>query len=150
MDFDKIYKECSSMAHVITVQGWPAAATHLFFLVSDCNRAFNVYQPMTDSQIENFVEDILDDLKMYTIEDIAIFLHGVKRQRYGPVHSRFDSALLWEFWEVYAAERLDHFYRKESQHGASDYAEPRSGQQEMKYNIKKNLEKINKAWEGRK
>lgn len=150
INYDRLYKECSSIALAVKINGPALTATQIYFLVEDCNLAFNVFQPMTRPQIMDFVEEVMLDLGGYTMEDLAIFFAGVKKGYWGKVNSRFDGTLLWEFWGEYSRAREEHFYRKESQHSTNDATEKRSGQLFLEQGIKDNLKKINEAWDKRK
>lgn len=150
VNFERIYQECSSIALVKKINGSQVTVTFIYILIEDCNKALNVFSPMSQYQMMDLAEDILIDLEGYTLEDMAIFFAGIKRGYWGQVKSRFDAAIVWDMWAAYSTQRQDHFYRKETQHKAHEISEKRSGQLFLEQGIKDNLKQINKAWAGKK
>ena len=128
INYDRIYSECSSIALVKKIHGEAVTATMVYLLIEDCSNAFNTYTKMNKYQIMDVVDEILEDLNIYTLEDLSIFFSGVKRGYWGSITNRFDAGIIWDLWEQYSRQRAEHFYKKASSHSTNVQEEKRTGE----------------------
>lgn len=119
-------------------------------IIQDCVANFSTYQQMTDGQIVDLTEDIMEELWWVRMEELVVFFNGVKKSRYVKIHSRFDAAIIWECWNMFAEERLKWCHAHNGQHKDKDLAAERIGKLLLSQGIKDNLKQINAHHENHK
>ena len=144
-DFEKIFREGSSVALFRKVAGDAETATMIFTMIEDMAASLNVFTPMNRKQITDLAEEFLETLDWVTMEDLAVFLNGIPKQLWGHVNNRLDAAVVWEFWDVYALSRTNHHYNREAQYQHENKTGDRMSN-EVQDKMRKALKDIDTSW----
>lgn len=107
VDIEKLLDEGTEAAVWSARLGKGTVIKLLILLISDLRNSFNVARPMTEAQIIELAEDFVNDLWFIKFEEFPAFFEGVKRGNIGKVYERLDGPLIWEFWDIYAAKRME-------------------------------------------
>lgn len=107
VNIEKILTEGTETAVWSANLGKGAVIKLMVLLIADLRNSFNVARPMTESQIVELAEDFVNDLWYIKFEEFPAFFEGVRRGAIGKVYERLDGPLIWEFWDIYAAKRLE-------------------------------------------
>lgn len=85
--------------------GLNVARAAVAWLVSDALEFFNVAQPMTDRQVAQTVDFILEDYPHLQPDDLKLCLRRAMKGRYGRVYNRIDGQMVLLWLREYEAER---------------------------------------------
>lgn len=103
----------AAMSHHI---GFADTCTIVYTFAKYANDMLNVYKPMTEAQLMDIAEEFVNELHWVTIEDISVFFFGIPKEYWGHINNRFDAAVIWNLWDVYATKRQDFIYNRETAH----------------------------------
>lgn len=150
VDYEKIFTDGTQMSVVKRVGGEEETTRMLSYLINDVASAFNTYTMMSGAQIVDLAEEMMEELWWIKLEELVIFFNNIKKGYYVKIHSRFDAAIIWECWNMYAEQRMNWCYENQSKHKALEMSEQRSGEQMTQHKIKENVKAIRKAWDNYK
>jgi hypothetical protein len=96
--------------------GLNALLTHI---VTDTVLFFNVGKTMTQLQIAQTVQLIVEDFDYLALEDLKVCFKNAKKGLYGKLYDRIDGAVIIQWIETYEKERLKAFEESDRQHDAA-------------------------------
>lgn len=120
VNFDLIVQDGTSLVAFKNQMGIVPTAITMFRIIEDMCMAFNTFTAMSQSQIEDIVDDFINDYPHVTIEDMVVFFDGIKKQRFGRVANRMDAGVIWEFWYIYIADRETFCIDRETAHNSGN------------------------------
>lgn len=101
-----IAAETSCLSGIRKEHGQQTARALMVKVVVDVTDFFNVSTPMTDNQIAQTVDLILEDFWMLKLEDIKVCFNNAKKGKYGQLYNRLDGMVILEWLQRYTDERI--------------------------------------------
>lgn len=79
----------------------------LSFIITDLVQSFNVGKTMNDMQIAFAVNGIQSDYYFMKLDELKYCFDQAKKGKYGAMYDRIDAAVIFEWIEMYLAERVE-------------------------------------------
>ena len=87
--------------------GLTVARAAVAWLLTDARDFFNVAQKMSDTQVAQTVDLVLEEFPHLQTDDLKLCLRRAMKGRYGRVYNRLDGQMMLQWLYAYDAERTD-------------------------------------------